>query len=434
MTYKCRRGGTPAKEPVDTLLATHSNWQIWPHLRWSFQHIEDILPCTKVRRHALGTDSTAHEVHEFIEADARELIHPELITMPRWVGARNALEYLNSVYTDAFLVVHKGRIVCEKYFGNMTRDRLHITQSITKSFVAMTAACVLDVRARRGEKLTERLLPELIGSGYEGATLSDLLDMTCATDFSEAYAGEGSPAGGRDMTGLCVAMQWHPVDEMKLSSDTRPPATIRSFLKGLQQRAKQAHGKVFDYQSTTSECLCWAVEAAAGGRASGFRFEDMLSSHIWAKLGQESDGSITIDREGVCGVSGGFSCTARDLARVGQMLVNNGRNLAGDQVLPQTFVCDCLAFDEAGHSRYCSADPYGQAYRNNFWIFGKEPEDASFMACGIHGQTLWAHPKEELVIVKMASSESPWDDFEYSATMEVLLAIRVALRTRNTAF
>ena len=37
------------------------------------------------------------------------------------------------------------------------------------------------------------------------------------------------------------------------------------------------------------------------------------------------------------------------------------------------------------------------------------------------------------MVVKLASSEDPMDDFEYAATMEVLLAVRRAICGRRTS-
>eukprot|EP00929_Paragymnodinium_shiwhaense_P088652 TRINITY_DN48963_c0_g1_i2.p1 TRINITY_DN48963_c0_g1~~TRINITY_DN48963_c0_g1_i2.p1 ORF type:complete len:452 (-),score=65.24 TRINITY_DN48963_c0_g1_i2:99-1325(-) len=400
--------------------ATASNWQTWPHLRWGFQHMDEILPTAKVLRGGAERPVCRFEV-------AEKQLRLDQLALPPWVGAANALAYLESVHTDAFVVVKDRKIVCEQYLGEQTADRPHIVQSITKSLVALTAACCFDVLERKGERLTEKLLPELTGSGYEDSTLGHLLDMTCATQFSEAYADPSAPAGGSDMTGLCMAMTWHPRERPEQRSDPAL-ANIRSFLRSLRRKRGTSHGTSFTYQSTTSECLCWAVEAAAGGRAPGRQFEELLSSKIWAKLGQEHDANITVDDEGVCGVSGGFSCTARDLARVGQLLVDEGRCMAGEQIIPPEFIADCLAPDAATRARYSSEDPYGQAYKNNFWICGKSHSDASLMGYGIHGQVLWAEPSDKLVIVKMSSSEHPMDDFEYAATMEVLQAVRRALR------
>lgn len=408
----------PAKRAKLIDEVTQSNWQTWPYLRASFLNMESVLPVVRVPRSVPSDSSASNTVLPFMEADNDSRLHLEQLKLPSWVGCRNLMEYLKSVNTDAFLVVHKRRLICEQYFGEQSRTRPHLTQSITKSLCALTAACCLDVPGRKDEQLTTTLLPELVGSGYAGATLRDLLDMTCATEFSEEYADPGAPSGGNDMTGLCIAMQWHP------SEADGGPQKIRPFLQGLKKLPEKRHGKHFAYQSSTSECLCWAIEAAVGGRAPGRQFEELLSALVWSKLGQEQDATITVDAEGVCGVSGGLSCIPRDLARVGQMLVDGGTNMAGEQVVPKSFLEDCLAPDASSYARYSSGDPYGQAYRNNFWIFGKDPSDASFMAYGIHGQVLWAHPKEDLVVVKLATSQYPMDDFEYSAVMEALLSVR----------
>merc|ERR1712151_17995 len=136
-------------------------------------------------------------------------------------------------------------------------------------------------------------------------------------------------------------MQWHPNPDE--SSPSRPE--IRRFLQGLRKKPRQRHGQDFSYQSSTSECLCWAIEAAVGGRAPGRQFEELLSTMIWSKLGQEHDATITVDGVGVCGVSGGLSCAPRDLARVGQMLVDGGKNMLGEQVVPKSFLEDCLSPD-----------------------------------------------------------------------------------------
>ena len=43
-------------------------------------------------------------------------------------------------YTDGLLVMHKGKIIYEKYFGEGAAHRPHIAFSVTKSFVGTLAA------------------------------------------------------------------------------------------------------------------------------------------------------------------------------------------------------------------------------------------------------------------------------------------------------
>ena len=50
-------------------------------------------------------------------------------------------ESLAANYTDGILILHRGRVVYERYFGALAADRQHLAFSVTKSFVATVAAC-----------------------------------------------------------------------------------------------------------------------------------------------------------------------------------------------------------------------------------------------------------------------------------------------------
>ena len=54
-------------------------------------------------------------------------------------------------YTDGILILHRGRIVYERYFGALAADRQHLAFSVTKSFVA-TVAATLDRRGCAGRR------------------------------------------------------------------------------------------------------------------------------------------------------------------------------------------------------------------------------------------------------------------------------------------
>src|SRR6476620_11784112 len=65
--------------------------------------------------------------------------------------------------------------------------------------------------------------------------------------------------------------------------------------------------------------LGWVCE-----RASGTRMADLIAALIWQPMGAERDGEITCDPLGSAIHDGGVSATARDLARFGQLLVDDG--------------------------------------------------------------------------------------------------------------
>ncbi|CAE8614253.1 unnamed protein product, partial [Polarella glacialis] len=378
-----------------------SNWQTWPHLKASFLNIEGVLDTAAVP----GGPGPVAPL-----PTAPECLDLTKVPLPSWTGAKTVADLLPRLETDAFLVLYRGELVCEQYFGKQTSSGLHIVQSVTKSVVALLVGCEEELLTQRREPLERSsLLPELRGTGYEGATLEHLLDMTCATDFSEAYAeAEDAPAGGADMEGLCVAMGWHPPGHRDKSC---PLPSTRSFLKRLKKRKRSAHGRAFDYQSSTAECLSWVLEAH-----TKLSFQELLSKRLWSQLGMEREARITVDADGKCGVSGGLLCTPRDLVRLGRALSAGGRSQSGAQLIPESFLEDTMSPDEEARQRYSKADPYGLAYRNSFWILKGESKRhrPSLMAYGIHGQVLWVDPSAELVVVKS----------EYTQVMEALLAVR----------
>jgi CubicO group peptidase (beta-lactamase class C family) len=123
-------------------------------------------------------------------------------------ASRTLTQFLNDSFTDGFLVLKNGKIVCEGYFNGMTDRTLHLSQSVAKSFVGALAGIlvgrgVLDVTAP-----VTTYLPELSETAWRGATLQQVLDMTTGVAFSENYTDPYSDIGQVD-----VACGWKPVPE-----------------------------------------------------------------------------------------------------------------------------------------------------------------------------------------------------------------------------
>jgi CubicO group peptidase (beta-lactamase class C family) len=58
------------------------------------------------------------------------------------------------------------------------------------------------------------------------------------------------------------------------------------------------------------------------------KLQELLQTEIWSKLGPEQDASIVVDRTGFPYVGAGMSVCPRDLARFGQLVINQIYNLA----------------------------------------------------------------------------------------------------------
>ena len=81
-------------------------------------------------------------------------------------------------------------------------------------------------------------------------------------------------------------------------------------------------------------------------------------------------------------------------------MINNGCNLAGEQVIPQSFIEDTLAprassREAFARSEYDQVLP-GAQYRNQFWV--TDPQARQYAMLGIHGQFAWFDQNRELMI------------------------------------
>jgi CubicO group peptidase (beta-lactamase class C family) len=232
-----------------------------------------------------------------------------------------------------------------------------------------------------------------------------VLDMQASVVFSEDYDDPTSEVQTQDRVGAWRSLR--PGD----------PPGIHAFLAGI--RGAGPHGRVFQYCSGTTDLLGWVLE-----RATGRRYWDLLSDELWAKLGPEHDGLISVDRCDAPFPNGGISVTARDLARFGQMMLQDG-NYGGEQIVPAAWVADTR--HNGSNDAFVQPDnwfagiyPRG-SYRNKWWITGNEHGD--FFGSGIYGQHLYIDPTARVVIAKFSSRPHALDEEKFALTRAGFAAI-----------
>jgi CubicO group peptidase (beta-lactamase class C family) len=348
----------------------------FPQWRWSFSHWREVMPSAEVSR---GTGP----VTPLVRAERDDL---DAVTFTP-LGGTTPLTWADSLaanYTDGIVVLHRGRIVYERYLGALTAERPHIAFSVTKSFIGTLAAMLVAEGKLDAAAPVSRYLPELATSGFGDATVEQVLDMTTALDFSENYAG-----GSDSFLAFARA-----VGVYQRPAGYTGPSSIMQFLPTIARNG--SHGEAFTYRSPNTEVLGWLV-----ARVTGKRPEVVLQERIWGRLGAESDAFIALDPSGAALASGGLNCRLRDLARFGEMIRLQGR-YNGQQIVPAAVIDDIrkggsrAAFVPAGYKTLP-----GWSYRKQWWI-SHDDHDA-FMARGVHGQAIYIDPKAEMVIARFAS-------------------------------
>jgi hypothetical protein len=292
----------------------------------------------------------------------------------------------NANYTDGLLVMHKGRVVYERYDGCLDADTLHGAMSVTKSLTGLMAE-VLVAEGKLDETVPMvEIIPELAGSAFADATVAQVLEMTTALDYSEDYSDP-------DAEVWTYAEAGSPLP--KPEGYTGP----RSYFEYLQtvQKNDDGHGDAFGYKTVNADAAGWLVARTAGVSAS-----DYLSNRIWSKIGTEREAFYTVDSLGTPFAGGGFNATLRDMARLGQLVLQQGE-WNGEQIIPVAAIDRIRqggnkdAFAKAGYDLLP-----GWSYRGMWWV--SHDDHGAFAARGVHGQTLWIDPTAQMVIVRFASN------------------------------
>lgn len=385
-----RLSGRIGRDPSLSL----DTWQEAPQNRWAFAHLGEIVPSAEISRHP------------------RRATGP-LVRLAALSGGIDDLQQrLEASFTDAFLVLTGNEVVAEYYRDGFAPYDRHLVMSVSKSLCALVFGSFVDEGAIDTERPIVHYLPELTGSVYDGPTVQQLLDMVIAIDYSEDYLDPGSEVQAHDRAG-----GWR-------SRRGGDPADDRAFIATLRGSGETG---TFQYCSANTDVLAWMIE-----RVSGRRYVDMLSERLWAKLAADRDATITVDPAGFGFANGGVSCTARDLARVGRLMLDGGA-APGGRVVSQEWVAASLAGgDPAAMDAHFPGDFPDGSYTRQWWCMGDERGSVS--AIGIHGQNLWLDPPTDSVIVKLSTWPEP-DTSEWhrvhAGLMRDVCAVLDGRRARN---
>jgi len=363
--------------PPDKLIqfADGSAFQ-FPRTRWSYSNMRRLVPTSVVPR-GQGAAST------LARAERSDL---DAITFQP-TGGNNLMTWAQSLaanFTDGILVLHRGRVVYERYFGVLDSATQHLAFSVTKSFVA-TIAGILAIEGALDDRATvASYLPELKHGGFADATLARLLDMTTGVKYTEDYVDDGA-----GIWALARAGNFRP-----RPADYRGPGSFYEYLRTVEK--DYGHGERFAYKTANTDVLAWVLR-----RATGKTISDLMSGYLWSKLGVEQDAYFTIDTTGVEFAGAGLNLTLRDLARFGEMMRLGGR-YNGHQIVPAAVIDDIRAggdrelFAGAGYTQLP-----GWSYRRMWWV--SHNEHGALAARGIHGQAVYIDPAAEMVVARFAS-------------------------------
>ena len=172
------QGSPPPPEKL--IMQPQSDFFSFPKLRWTVCHIRELMPTKQVSRGIGAPTVLEYAIDDGIDA----------VSFTPMGGEKPMTweESLPANYTDGILVLHKGRIVYEKYSACLDEQGKHAAMSMTKSITGLLAE-ILVVEGQLDDKVkVSAVIPELKDSAFGGATVRQVMDMTTALDYSEDYA------------------------------------------------------------------------------------------------------------------------------------------------------------------------------------------------------------------------------------------------------
>jgi CubicO group peptidase (beta-lactamase class C family) len=269
--------------------------------------------------------------------------------------------------TFALVVIHRGRLVAERYDAEHGPESVLPSWSTAKSL--LHAVIGILVREGRLDPRAPAPVPAWQGPGdpRRAITVEHLLRMSSGLRFLEDY------------------------------EDPERSDTIRMlFGPGKQDVAAYAEeqpldhppGSVWNYASGTSNILAAIAGRAVGGGRAGM--ESFLRRELFDRLGMQS-ADPRFDAAGTWIGSSFAFATARDFARFGYLYLRDGVS-EGARVLPPGWV------DHARTPTPASAGEYGA----HWWL--ALDGSGRFSANGYRGQYVVVDPARDLVVVRLGAS------------------------------
>lgn len=278
--------------------------------------------------------------------------------------------------TLAAVVVHRGRVVAERYAANadVTRDTPLISWSMAKSIVH----AAVGILVRDGRLDIDAPAPVVAwqspGDPRSRITLEHLLTMRDGLRFVEDYVDE----------------QVSDVIEMLFGSGQKDVAAF-----AIDRELAHEPGAQFNYSSGTSNIIARIVGDVVAPDGDAAAYEAFLRAELFDPIGMRS-AEPRFDDAGTFIASSFVYATARDFARFGYLYLRDGV-WDGRRLLPEGWV------EHASRLR-SQDEETGNCYGAQWWVVGDDV--GGFWANGYEGQSILVVPGLDLVVVRLGKTPS----------------------------
>jgi CubicO group peptidase (beta-lactamase class C family) len=260
-------------------------------------------------------------------------------------------------------VLVDGEVVESAACAPLTLDTPHRLDSVSKSLTALAVGLLADDGLLRLDDPVVRFFPDQVGEHPVHPWLA-------ATTVHDLLA----------MRGPHRATTYKRYDGPWLESWFRVPPTHRP-------------GTVFTYDTSGSYVLAALVERVTGGS-----LVDFLRPRLLDPLGV-GEVRVLPGPDGWSQGGSGLVCSARDLRRIAQVVLDGGTH-DGRSLVPAAFV-EAMTAPQADTRQQSWGSELRQAYGFQTWL----PAQGGWLMFGLGGQLAWGDPGRGLLVVVTADTQ-----------------------------
>jgi CubicO group peptidase (beta-lactamase class C family) len=285
-------------------------------------------------------------------------------------------EFLDQTHTNAFLVIRGGKITYEYYKDETFSSTRLPSYSVGKTMTSLVVGQLIDQGKIKESDTFVKYFPEYkTGGDFDTITIQQLLDMQSGVGVSDNYPS--GPSGW----GVAIAQLYASTD-------------IPWFLKH-NRKMDFKPGTKSIYRSVDPQMIGMVIQKVTGQSVS-----DYFSKNIWQAVGAEHDATWNVDKVG--GYEKTFCCFnayARDYARMGQLIMNNGMvPTTSKQVISSSWMKRLTT--------PVTRLDYDWGYGAYMW----HPYPGVSLMLGLHGQFVYADIANNTLLVKLSDEPTDTDN------------------------
>lgn len=286
-------------------------------------------------------------------------------------------QFAERTFTNAMLVIKDGEIVFEDYRNRSDETTHFLSFSMAKTITSLLVGiAIAENNISSLDAPAVNYVPELKGTGYDGVTIRQILQMRSGVDYQERYDFGKKPSFAAKLHEQAIILN-----------------KMRFAAGALETKRANEPGSKFNYSTLDTMVLGWILE-----NATGARMETYARTHLWEPMGAEADAYWLADGPPKVGraLNGmGYNAVLRDFGRIGLLMLNDG--MRGDtRILPKDWMKKATTMLPT-EARASEGFPgYG------FQIWQVDDEPGAYAAVGLAGQFIYVSPQTKTVIVKLS--------------------------------